>query len=255
MRNQLVYDLPTRIFHWLFAGLFAGAFFIAKTIDDDSVTFSYHMLLGLLLSFTVFFRLLWGVVGTRHSRFSSFALHPKDLVAYFRGIVSGGKRRWAGHNPASSWAAIIMFTLALGLGLTGYLMGRGQKETFEDIHELMANAFFVVVLMHIAGVVLHALRHRDGIALSMVDGAKMDLPESETISSSRPVVALIFVGFVVTFATYLAGNFDSRARTLDFFGTHLQLGEEEADEEGDSGDVTENTESNDDRGDDEKLDR
>ncbi len=162
MRNQLVYDLPTRIFHWLFAGLFVTAFLIAKTVDDESPTFSYHMLAGLLLGFTVLLRILWGVVGTKYSKFSSFALHPKSLVAYFSGILSGDKRRWAGHNPASSWATIAMLCFALGLGLTGYLMASGQKETFEDFHELLANGFLVTVLMHIAGVVLHALRRRDG---------------------------------------------------------------------------------------------
>jgi cytochrome b len=98
MRNQLIYDIPTRFFHWLFAGLFVVAFLIAKTVDDESSVFSYHMLAGLVLSFTVILRLAWGFVGTKHARFTSLALHPKDLVAYFTGILSGDKRKWAGHN-------------------------------------------------------------------------------------------------------------------------------------------------------------
>ncbi|MBK8205032.1 MAG: cytochrome b/b6 domain-containing protein [Bdellovibrionales bacterium] len=121
-------------FTGFFAGLFVTAFLIAKTVDDESLVFSYHMLAGLILGFTVLLRILWGVVGTKHSKFSSFALHPKSLVAYFSGILSGDKRRWFGHNPASSWATIAMFCFALGLGLTGYLMASGQKETFEHIH-------------------------------------------------------------------------------------------------------------------------
>jgi len=220
-----------RLFHWLFASLFIGAFLIAKTVDDESPTFSYHMLAGLLLGFTVFLRIIWGFVGTKYSRFSSFALHPKDLLAYFSGIFSGDKRRWAGHNPASSWAAIAMFGLVFGLGITGYLMANGQNETFEDLHELLANGFLVVVLMHIAGVILHALRHQDGIAFTMIDGAKKDIPNTETISSSRPGIALLFVGLVLTFATSLANNFDSQHQTLNFFGTTLQLGENEANDD------------------------
>lgn len=235
MRNQLIYDIPTRLFHWLFAGLFVAAFLIAKTIDDESPVFSYHMLAGFLLGFTVLLRLIWGFVGTKHSRFASFALHPKDLVTYFTGILSGDKRKWAGHNPASSWAALIMFGLALGLGLTGYLMSSGQKEAFEDIHELMANGFLVVVLMHIAGVVLHTLRHRDGIAMAMVDGAKSDVSPTETISNSRPAVALLFIGLVATFAVHLASNFDSQKQTLNFFGTTLRLGENEGSIKADHG--------------------
>lgn len=57
MRNQLVYDLPLRLFHWTFSGLFITAFLIAKTIDDDSVVFSCHMLAGLLLGFAVILRI------------------------------------------------------------------------------------------------------------------------------------------------------------------------------------------------------
>ena len=142
-----------------------------------------------------------------------------------------------------------MFVLTLGLGLTGYLMASGQKETFEDLHELMANGFLVVVLMHVAGVVLHAFRHQDGIAITMVDGAKKDLPAAEGLSSSRPGVALLFVGLVLTFATHLAGNFDSQKQTLNFFGTTLQLGENEGGEgagESDAGERNQNGEDGDD---------
>ena len=230
MKNQLVYDLPLRLFHWVFAALFIVAFMIAKTVDDESAVFSYHMLAGLLLWFVVLLRIVWGFVGTQHSRFSGFALHPRDLAAYFTGILSGDKRKWSGHNPASSWATILMFALALGLGLTGYLMASGQKETFEDIHELLANGFLVVVLMHIAGVILHAFRHQDRIAFSMVDGTKDGIPLSESIPNSRPIVAFLFVGFVATFAVHLANNFNSKNRTLSFFGTQLQLGEGEGNE-------------------------
>lgn len=249
MRNQLVYDLPLRLFHWLFAALFISAFLIAKTVDDESAAFSYHMHAGLLLGFTVTLRLVWGFIGTRHSRFSGFALRPKDLIVYFAGILSGEKRKWSGHNPASSWATLLMFALALGLGVTGFMMANGQKEAFEDVHELLANGFLVVVLMHIAGVVLHALRHQDGIALSMIDGAKGDIPPGETIISSRPVMAILFMGLVATFALHLGRNFNSQNRTLNFFGTQLQLGENEGNKENEQGlskETAEGHEENDD---------
>lgn len=230
MKKQLIYDLPMRIFHWFFAGLFITAFMIAKTVDDESALFAYHMLAGFLLGFTVLLRLLWGMIGTTHSRFTAFALHPKDLWAYFSGILSGNKRRWPGHNPASSWATLVMFTLALGLGITGYLMAQGQKERFEDLHELMANGFLVVVLLHVAGVALHALRHQDGIIMTMIDGSKKDLSVNESISNAKPGVALLFVALVLVFAGYLATNFDSQNMTLNFFGETLQLGENEGTE-------------------------
>jgi len=230
MNKHLIYDVPTRLFHWLFAGLFVAAFLIAKTVDDESPLFSYHMLAGLLLGFVVLLRLVWGVVGTKYSRFASFALHPRDLVTYFTAMLSGEKRKWTGHNPASSWAALLMFGLALGLGLTGYLMESGQKEAFEDIHELLANGFLVVALLHVAGVILHAMRHQDSILVTMIDGAKSGIPVPEPVKPRR-MAGFVFLALVAFFGLYLRNGFDSGRRTLTFLGTTLQLGESEGGED------------------------
>lgn len=229
MSRQLVYDLPTRLFHWLFAGLFLTAFIIAKTIDDDSSWFNYHSLAGLTLGFLVLLRILWGIFGTQHARFSGFALDPRDLLAYFKGILSGEKKRWAGHNPASSWASITMFALALGLALSGYLMTSGpNKESFEDLHEIFANAFIITVILHVAGIVLHTIRYQEMIGLSMIDGKKDEVLVSQTLKSSQRGFGIILIGLVVAFGIGLFKNYDSQSQSLQFFGTVLQLGESES---------------------------
>lgn len=226
MRQQLVYDLPTRLFHWLFAGLFLIGFSIAKTVDDESLLFSYHSLAGLVLGFLVLTRILWGFVGTKHAKFFDFAVSPQQLFGYFKGILTGDKKRWAGHNPASSWAAILMMAMALGLAVTGYLMTSGpDKESFEDIHELFANGFIILVILHVAGIALHTLRHKEMIGLSMVDGKKEDIAPKETIANSRSSIGILFLGLVAAFAIYLFKSFDTQSRTLNFFGDALQIGE------------------------------
>lgn len=228
MRQHLVYDLPTRLFHWLFATLFLTAFTIAKTVDDDSFWFNYHSLAGLTLGFLLLLRILWGAFGTKHARFSGFALNPRDLIGYFKEILSGKKRRWAGHNPASSWAGMTMMVLGLGLALTGYLMTSGSnKETLEDVHELFANGFIIVVVLHIAGILLHTIRYQEMIGLSMVDGKKPNVPLEQTIRSSKSGVGILMVGLVAAFGLYLCQNYDSRNQSLLFFGTYLHLGESE----------------------------
>lgn len=192
-RTQRVYDSPTRVFHWVFAALFIFAYLVAKTLDSESPQFSYHMLAGLMLGFVVLLRLVWGIVGTKYARFSSFSLRPMDCFSYFMGILKGDKRRWTGHNPASSWATIVMLGIALGLAGTGYLMATGAKETFEDVHELFANAFLVVVLVHVAGVFLHGLKHEDGIAFSMTDGKKISNLSAELSVGNRNGIAFVFL--------------------------------------------------------------
>ena len=234
MNRQLVYDLPTRIFHWLFASLFLTSFAIAKILEDDSPWFNYHSLAGLTLGFLVLLRIGWGIVGSRHARFSGFALRPTDLVSYFKGILVGNKARWAGHNPATSWAALTMMSMALGLAVTGYLMTSGpDKETYEDVHELLANGFIVIVILHLAGIVLHTLRHKEMIGLSMLDGGKNNVPADQVIPSARSAAGIVLLGLVVVFGLHLFRNYDSQNGTLQFFGTTLNLGESENESEQD----------------------
>ena len=228
MRQNLVYDWPTRIFHWFFSGLFLTGFFIAKTVDVNSPIFNYHSIVGLTVGFLVLLRLIWGFIGTQHARFSGFALNPLDLIKYFQGFYNGQKKRWAGHNPASSWAAVTMLALALGLVVTGYLMTSGpDKETYEDAHEIFANAFIIIVILHVSGITLHSLIFREMIGLSMVDGKKAEVSSDQTIHSSQSVVGFLLIGLLVAFGIHLTNNYNDQTRRLQFFGTVLQLGDAE----------------------------
>ena len=92
--KTLIYDLPTRIFHWSFAALFIAAFAITKLVKGDSPQFPLHMLAGLTLGVAVLLRVIWGLIGTRHARFADFDLKPSSLLAYFKGILARSKARW-----------------------------------------------------------------------------------------------------------------------------------------------------------------
>ncbi|MCX7041618.1 MAG: cytochrome b/b6 domain-containing protein [Gammaproteobacteria bacterium] len=230
MRQVLVYDFPTRVFHWLFAGFFVTAFAISNLVDDESARFSLHMLAGMGMVFVVVLRIVWSLVGTQHARLTDLVLNPMQLVAYFKGMFTGGSRRWLGHNPASSWAAVVMIGLALGLGTTGYLMATGgENDAIKEVHELMANAFLVVALLHIAGVVLHVLKHRDHLEGAMVTGRKQALSDDQQSVSAVPVAGWALIVLTGLFMGYLVQHYDAQARTLDLFGTTLQLGENESD--------------------------
>lgn len=226
MKLTKVYDWPTRLFHWSFVVLFLSAFFISKVIDDDSPAYAYHMLLGFLLVGTVILRIIWGFIGSKYARFSSFSLKPPELLNYLKNLLLGIKERKLGHNPASAWAAIIMMALAIGLGVTGYLMvTNNNKEFFEDIHELMANAFIIVAIAHVAGVILHSLRHRDGIAFSMIHGQKKPVNGETGIAKSHAGMGLVYIVTLGTLVFYLGSNYNSGTQSLKLFGSTLNLGE------------------------------
>lgn len=226
MSEKRVYDLPTRVFHWVFAGCFLTAFAIANTLDDESTGFSYHMIAGMVMVSAVVWRILWGVFGSTHARCSDFSLRPAALVDYLRNALAGTTRLWAGHNPASSWAALIMMLLALGLGTTGYLMvSTPWGESLEDVHEILANSFIVVVVLHLAGIILHTLKHKDALGKSMLHGRKRHLPDSVLPVHSHTAVGLVVLMLSVGLGAYLLGNYNPDSRTLTVAGTTLQLQE------------------------------
>ena len=226
MPSTRVYDWPTRVFHWVFAAGFATAFTIANVVDDDAGAFSFHMLAGLVLGAAIVLRLAWSAVGTRHARLTDLSLSPARLFAYIRGVLSGHGETTAGHNPASSWAAVAMVLLGAGLVTTGVMMATGTAgDAAKEVHELAANAFLVVVLLHIAGVVLHGLQRRDGLAASMVTGRKQlddaSHPDVRAHGWAGVLVVVLLGGWLGT----LLVNHDAQARTLTLFGQTLALGE------------------------------
>jgi cytochrome b len=227
MKRTLIYDLPTRIFHWIFAPGFLAAFLIAKTSDDESGNFPIHMLIGMTLSLSVLLRVTWGFFGSRYARFSSFVLSPQRTIQYLRNVFSRKRELYEGHNPASSWAGLLLLVIAFSLGFTGFTMVTGDApEIFEELHELLALSGITIALLHVAGITLHTLNHKDPIGLSMIFGTK-NLPEtSKGISNSHRGVGALFLALVLSYATYLATHFDRDTQTLHFFGQDIQLGEE-----------------------------
>lgn len=233
MKKIQVYDLPTRIFHWLFASLFIAAFAIAKTVDDESPLFSYHSLAGLTIVFLLVLRFIWGFTGTAYARFSSFKLNPVELLRYFKDTVFTKTREYLGHNPASSYAAVIMFACALGLAATGILMSSGgENESLEELHELLAYIFLISVIVHVAGIVFHHFRHGDSLWSSMFDGKKSASPDVSGIASTRPAALVLFAILFASWLGYMINNYDSGTQTLNLLGTRLSLGESENESEG-----------------------
>jgi len=232
MRKISVYDLPVRLFHWLFALLFIAAFAIVKLVDDESPLFSYHMLAGLSIAFLLVLRIIWGFTGTRYARFSSFKLKPLELMVYLKDAVFTKTRSYLGHNPASSYAAVVMFACAIGLAVSGILMSTGgENDTLEEVHELLSNIFLISVIVHVLGIVFHHLKHRDSLWSSMIDGKKKTISGARGIASTRPVAFLILVILFVSWIGYLATNYDNNTQTLNIMGTELRLGEAEHESE------------------------
>lgn len=230
MSRTLVWDLPVRLFHWLFAAGFVAAAVISLILGEHSPLFPYHAIIGLVLGAMVALRIVWGIAGTRWARFGSFVFGPGEVARYTIGALVGGGKRYIGHNPGSAVAIFAMLALMLGLAVTGTMMARGNEGP-EELHELMAYAMCAVVGVHILGVVLHTVRHRENLTLSMIRGTK-DVDAAEGIGSSRPVTAVVFLALVGSLAAGLLRNYDAAAKstTVPLVGMVLQVGEAESEE-------------------------
>jgi cytochrome b len=225
MRKILVWDLPTRLFHGLLIVGFLTAFGIAQFGDDDSWLFPFHGLLGLTLGFLWLLRIVWGFVGTKYARFDSFSYRPGDVLRYLKDAVIGRARRYVGHNPGSSAAALAMFVLLPGIVATGLLMS-GGNEWAEDLHKLFAYAMIAVAVVHLVGVGLHTVRHRENIALSMVNGLKAGEP-NDAIRSARPLAGVALLLLTALWAGGLYRNYNPQTRqtVLPVFGSTIRLDE------------------------------
>lgn len=231
----LVWDLATRVFHWTFALGFAAAAVLALLLGEHSPYFPYHAIIGLTLVVMVVLRVVWGLIGTRYARFASFVYGPGAIIAYSRGVLTGKGARHVGHNPGSSVAIFLMLALMLGLGVTGYMMATGTRG-IKEVHELMSYAMLGVIGVHVLGVIVHTVRHRENITASMVHGHKLADP-SMAIRSAQPAVAVVLLLIAGAWAFGLARNYDAAtAQTrVPLLGTLLTLGEGPEGEESERG--------------------
>jgi cytochrome b len=223
--STLIWDLPTRLFHWLITAGFSAAALIAFLLDDGSRWFPYHAIIGLVLGFMVLLRLVWGFAGTKHARFGSFVYSPAALVGYLKRAVLGGGARYPARNPGSAYASLAMLALLLGISGTGILLSLGHRQ-FKEAHEVMSYAMIAVVGAHVLGVILHTIRHRENVTLSMVTGRK-DCEASHAIASARPIVAAILLALAGLWTLGLTRNYDAAARStkIPVIGTSLSLSE------------------------------
>ncbi len=189
----LVWDLPTRVFHWLLALSFVGAF---ATADSERLR-DVHVILGYTMLGLVAFRLLWGVIGTRYARFRSFAFGPRSVIAYLKSLFTRDPQHHTGHNPAGSWAILALLALTVLAGATGYAtyndIGGGW---LEDMHEATASALLAVVLVHVAGVLVSSFLHRENLVRSMVSGYKAGKPTGGIRHKHRIVGVLMLLAVV-----------------------------------------------------------
>ena len=211
MKPVLVWDIPTRLFHWLMAASFLGAWLSS----ESDQWLSAHAFCGYLLLGLIGFRLIWGFAGGYYARFSSFLHSPLSGLAYVRQMVTGKAKRYIGHNPAGSQAIFLLLILGLAVTVTGIFTLSGEEQQasfgirlsvslgrmFKEGHEAVASLMLLVVVGHIAGVAVESYLHKENLARSMITGLKAASVD-EPISRPYRLVSLILALAVVAFGIW-----------------------------------------------------
>lgn len=170
MQKILVWDWPTRIGHWLMAAAFLLAYLTGESEEWRLV----HVWAGGTLAGVVAFRILWGLIGSRHARFATFLRSPSAAVEYLLGLFRGQPQHCTGHNPAGGWAIVLLLTLGLAAAATGWpLYQELGGDWLEGVHEFVVNLMLGVVFVHLAGVLVGSLAHSENLPRTMVTGYKL----------------------------------------------------------------------------------
>ncbi|HPK32276.1 cytochrome b/b6 domain-containing protein [Ottowia sp.] len=222
MNTVRIWDLPTRLFHWLLAVSVIGLIVTAKVGGD---AMNWHFRLGYVVFALLLFRLMWGFVGGRWSRFASFFPTPARLGRYLRGQARPEDH--AGHNPLGAFSVLAMLlVLAAQVGtglfsdddiafagpLTGLVAGstvRAASSYHKDVGQLLVIG---LVALHLLAIAFYFFAKRKNLVRPMVTGdktrAEVGGVTAATDGFRRRALALVLIALaagVVTWVVKLGG--------------------------------------------------
>lgn len=214
MFKSYIWSLPTRVFHWLFALLIVLAF-----LTDDDDLLHYHAVIGYAVLILLTFRLVWGYLGPKYSKFKDFPL-GLDKVKEFLLTIFNHEQKYIGHNPPASYVMIGMFIVVFLVIATGALTfgiqeGKGifsflnasffkKMKLFEELHEVLANLLIVLVVAHVGGILTDKLLHSKHETLqSIFTGYKATQEKSSIVLTVfQKFIAFIFFVALVAFLVF-----------------------------------------------------
>jgi len=213
--KRLVWDLPLRLFHWLFAlSIFASW----TTAQLGFKWMQWHIWLGYWVIGLLAFRLIWGFVGPKHARFSNFLKGPSAILRYARGFAGvGAPLRSVGHNPLGGLMVILMLLLVAlqeytGLFATDDIAWAGPyngaisgsvASTLTRLHHVISNCILAAIGLHLTAIAYHAFVNGENLVPAMLTGRKPAeaVPAAEAIANSElwkaSIVAAASAGVVL----------------------------------------------------------
>jgi cytochrome b len=204
--GRLVWDLPLRAFHWLFAATMLALW---ATAHLGFSWMKWHFWLGYWMMGLVIFRIIWGLVGPRHARFKNFLKGPAVVAGYLRRFATRESVRSVGHNPLGALMVLAMMLLAAIQVVTGLfasddiawsgpyvgLVSEDTASLLTRLHDVNFNLIEALVALHVAAILYYALAKGDNLVPPMWNGRKHAniVPADQAIASSELWKAAIVI--------------------------------------------------------------
>jgi cytochrome b len=196
--DALIWDWPLRAFHWVLAVCVAASW---ATHYAGLEWFEWHQRVGCVTLVLVAFRLLWGIVGTRHSRFATFVHGPRIVWRYLREAAS---QEAPGHNPLGGWSTLALLAVLATQAITGLFandaianagpfygwVSPATSDRLTGIHHVNANVLLTLVGLHVLAIAWYDVVRRRGLSRAMLTGRK---PGAHGIAGSRGMLAVALV--------------------------------------------------------------
>ena len=206
-----VWDLPTRVFHWTLAAAIVGSVVSAKVGGNAML---WHFRLGYLVLGLLVFRLVWGLVGGRWSRFTSFIYSPATGWRYLRGKTAPGEHLDVGHNPLGSFSVFALLGM-LGLQVATGLVADDEIANIGPLNRFVSTdtglqatgwhkelgqwILIALVVLHVAAILFYLLRRKANLVWPMVSGDKT-LPAATPASADALPQRLLALAILVACA-------------------------------------------------------
>ena len=209
----VVWDVPTRLFHWLLV-VFVLISFVTGKIGGNAM--QYHQWSGYMVLTLLLFRIVWGLIGSRESRFVKFVKGPAAVVRYATTFLSSNATPYLGHNPLGGWSIIAMLVALLVQAGTGLFanddiitegplfdwVSKATSDWLTQIHKLNQIVIIGLVCVHVLAILFYFFYKRENLITPMITGAKKWNSSEPRPAAGSTWTAAVTAG-LVALAVYL----------------------------------------------------
>ena len=229
----LVWDLPTRIFHWALVLFVCVNLFLVD--PEGGLTTIVHFVSGFIIAGLLLFRVVWGFVGSLHSRFADFIYRPKSTIEYARLLFRRRPPRMLGHNPLGGWMIIALLGVLVAMVGTGlfsssrraagplaHYLTAAQSANARLAHSIFSNVLIALIIGHLAGIAFDWLITREYLVRAMFSGRKA--VEQNAGAASKEIapiwraIVIALVASVIVVVLTATTDYTATRETLNAIG-------------------------------------